>query len=185
MGLLIREHCNQSVLVVELDMHLIAHLVSWPNSIVLPLLRCLLMHSFQIIIWLTLSIVILYTPCHQSYRFIDEPKKLSFVQARSASIGDLLYGMRVVWKRMCLIHGFDDCDLEKEMVSQRKNRRRWMRKEKINDIDNGIHQDVYIIRASSNTFFSLLPHLDLDTNWRKGGILLRSHPPWNCHFSLG
>ena len=40
-------------------------------------------------------------------------QKLSFVQARSASIGDLLYEMRVAWKRMCPIHGFDDCDLGK------------------------------------------------------------------------
>ena len=42
---------------------------------------------------------------------------------------------------MCLIHGFDDWDLEAEMVSQRKNRRMkskaaLVEEENINDIDN-------------------------------------------------
>ena len=43
---------------------------------------------------------------------------------------------------MCLIHGFDDWDLEEEMVSQRKNRLHMksrtalVEEENINDIDN-------------------------------------------------
>ena len=98
---------------------------------------------------------------------------------------------------MCLIHGFDDWDLGKEKVSKRRNR---LEKTALveEDIDNeGPTSDrrlkrrikgdftfsyrrhfrtSYIIRASSNTFlFFLLPHLDLDTNWRRGGTLLRSH----------
>ena len=43
-----------------------AHLVSWPNSIVLPFLRRLLMHSFRTVIWLSKPLtqsLISYTRC--------------------------------------------------------------------------------------------------------------------------
>ena len=80
---------------------------------------------------------------------------------------------------MCLIHGFDDWDLEKEMGSQRRNRREkvaLVEEENTNDIDNEgptsnrrskrKERDLtfsyrrhfrtsYIIRASSNSLLSL------------------------------
>ena len=48
-------------------------------------------------------------------RFIDEPKNL----VRAGQVSEHWRSIvrdEGLWKRMCLIHGFDDWDLEKEMV---------------------------------------------------------------------
>ena len=93
--------------------------LSWPNSTVLPLLRCLLMlllahllnRDFLYSLWL--------------------PPELSIHRtknSRSCKPGQQALGL------YC--------------------------REKTNDIDNGIHQDVYIIRESLNTFF-----LSLASSW--------------------
>ena len=111
-------------------------------------------------------------------KFIDEPKTL----ARAGQVSKhwrTIVRDESVWKRMCLVHGFDDWDLEKEMVLQRRNRRKktaLVDEGNINDIDEGPNTSIrrskrkqrdftfsyrrhfrtsYIIRASLNTFFFL------------------------------
>ena len=73
--------------------------------------------------------------------FIDEPKTL----VRASQVSKhwrFIVRDESVWKRMCLLHGFDDWDLGMEMELQRKNRRHMKSKaapveeENINDIDN-------------------------------------------------
>ena len=72
-------------------------------------------------------------------RFIDEPKTLVRASQVSKHWRSIVRD-ESVWKRMCLIHGFDDWDREKEMVSRRKNRLlekvAIVEEENINDIDN-------------------------------------------------
>ena len=109
-------------------------------------------------------------------RFIDEPKTLVRANQVSKHWRSIVRD-ESVWKRMCLIHGFDDWDLEKEMLSQRNKKRLGKaalveEENNINDIDNeGPTSDrrskrkqidftfsyrrhfrtSYVIRASSNT----------------------------------
>ena len=76
-------------------------------------------------------------------RFIDDPKPLVRASQVSKHWRSIVRD-EGVWKRMCLIYGFDDeeWDLERELVSHRKNRLRIKSKtalveeEKVNDIDN-------------------------------------------------
>jgi hypothetical protein len=74
-------------------------------------------------------------------RFIDEPKTL----VRASQVSKHWWSIvrdESVWKRMCLVHGFDDWDMEIEMLSQRKNRlpskskTALVEEENLNDIDN-------------------------------------------------
>ena len=73
-------------------------------------------------------------------RFIDEPKILVRASQVSKHWRSIVRD-ESVWKRMCLIHGFDDWDLEK-MVSQQRNKNRLEKaalveeENNINDIDN-------------------------------------------------
>ena len=64
---------------------------------------------------ITSSNVIFYTCFPQNYhsmRFIDEPKTLVRASQVSKHWRSIVRD-ESVWKRMCLIHGFDDWDREK------------------------------------------------------------------------
>ena len=70
--------------------------------------------------------------------FIDEPKTLVRASQVSKNWRTIVRD-ESVWKRMCLIYGFDDWDLEREMVSQRKKR---LRIKSETTVDNGTEENV-------------------------------------------
>jgi len=77
--------------------------------------------------------------------FIDEPKTLMRASQVSKHWRTIVRD-ESLWKRMCLIHGFDDWDLEEGMVSQRKERLRIKSKTALFG-DNGAEKHVNDIAA--------------------------------------
>ena len=135
-------------------------------------------------------------------KFIDEPKTLVRAGQVSKHWRSIVRD-ESVWKRLCLIHGFDDWDLEKDMVSQRnKNRLEKAvpveEENNINDIDNEgptssdrrskrkkrdssfsyrrHFRTSYIIRASPNTISFFLSYLHLE--FRHQLAKRRNSPPF-------
>ena len=68
---------------------------------------------------------------------------------------------------------------KKEMVSQRKNRRRWLTREAMSDRYFRSQFVLYNPCVLEFFLFFLLPHLDLDPNWRK-----RHSPPFTTTMEL-